>query len=87
MMRYVALLEEPMILLVLGFALFGTGALARWHMNNLLEREEMGHHPLQWTERAYVKLMRERRAPRWPLVMTVICLPAGVILAFLGVFL
>ncbi len=34
-----------MILLVLVFALFGAGGLARWHMNNLLEREEMGHHP------------------------------------------
>jgi len=76
-----------MILLVLGFALFGAGALARWHMNNLLEREEIGHRPLRWTEPAYRRLMRERGAPRWPLVMTVICLPVGVISAFLGVLL
>jgi hypothetical protein len=60
MRRDVALLKEPMILLVLGFALFGTRALARWHMNNLLEREEMEHHPLRWTEPAYARVMRER---------------------------
>jgi hypothetical protein len=76
-----------MVLLILGFALFGAGTLAHSHMKTLLEREEMGHHPLRWIEPAYGRLMRERRAPRWPLVMTFICLPAGFVLAFLGVLL
>ena len=76
-----------MILLILGFALFGTGAFARWHMNNLLEREEMGHHFFRWTEPAYSRLMRERGAPRWPFAMTIVCLPAGMVLAFLGILL
>lgn len=31
--------------------------------------------------------MRERGAPRWPYMTTVICLPAGAILAFPGVLL
>jgi len=76
-----------MMVLVFGFALFSAGAIARWHMNNLLEREEMGHHPLRWTEPAYCQLMKNRGAPRWPFVMTVICLPAGAVSAFVGILL
>jgi hypothetical protein len=76
-----------MVLVILGFALFGLGALARSHMNHLLEREEAGHRLLRWTEPEYRRLMRDREAPRWPYVTTVICLPTGAILAFLGVLL
>lgn len=37
-----------MMLLALGFALFGMGVLARSHMNHLLEREETGHRLLRY---------------------------------------
>jgi len=78
----------PLIVLILGIVLFGVGALTRAYMNSQLNHSSpFGSASIRSTELRYYRLAREAGLPRWPLVMTIFCIPAGMILAFAAIFL
>ena len=74
------------LLLAAGFVLFGIGVLSRTYMNMLI-----GQSPLsdgsntRSTELRYKRLIREKGARVWPLVVTIICVPLGILLAFAAI--
>ena len=76
------------LFVILGFVIFGIGAMTRAYMTILLRQASgwSGFRPWS-TEMAYRRLMKEENAPAWPLILTVICLPVGVLIAFAAVLL
>lgn len=69
--------------LVIGMALFVIGGLARTYMNILISRSPLSSEsPFSSTELRYKRLRREHGAPAWPLVVTIILMPLGIILVF-----
>ena len=73
------------LFLVLGFVTVGVGGLARTHMNRQIRKLLPSYSKWASTEIGYWRLVKERRAPAWPLFVTIVCLPVGVALAFAGV--
>jgi hypothetical protein len=74
------------LMLPSGFIVFVIGGLSRTYMNVLI-----GQSPLsdgsnaRSTEIRYKCLIREKGARAWPLVVTVICVPLGILLAFAAI--
>ncbi len=66
----------------LGFALFVVGGLARTYMNLRLNRHLWRGQAGQSTERRYIRLIKERKAPVLPLVLTLTLMPLGIVLVF-----
>jgi hypothetical protein len=82
-MHMVSMAHLSDIGLILGIVVFGIGALARTYMNILISRSPLsGGSPTRSTERKYMRLIREHGAKAWPLWVTVILMPLGIILAF-----
>ncbi len=73
------------LLLVLGLVIFGVGALARTYMNLQIRKFMPSRSAWASTEIGYWRLVKEKRALVWPLIVTVICLPVGVITGFASV--
>ena len=73
------------LLLVLGFLVFGIGALARTYMNFKIRKFMPTRSIWASTEKGYWQLARLKGLPKWPLVVTIVCLPVGVIAGFTGV--
>lgn len=72
-------------LLVLGFVTFGVGGLARTKMNSEIRKLLPSYSKWSSTEIGYWRLVKERRAPTWPLFVTLVCMPMGVAMVFAGV--
>ena len=54
-------------MLAIGFVLFGVGALARTFMNIRIGQMPSDGTPTRSTEVKYLRLVRNNRAPIWPL--------------------
>jgi hypothetical protein len=72
-------------MLVVGVVLFCVGGLARVYMNALIARSALASSRLYWTEARYTRLIRERGAKVWPLVVVVTCIPLGMLLGFAAI--
>jgi hypothetical protein len=72
-------------LLVLGFLTFGLGGLARTYMNRQIRKRMPSRSIWASTEIGYWRLVQDRQAPKWPLFVTLVCLPVGVVLVFTAV--
>jgi hypothetical protein len=74
------------LMLVFGIVLFGAGALARRYMNIVIKRSpRAGGSGSRSTERRYRRLITEQGARAWPLVVTVIFMPLGILLVFAAI--
>jgi len=70
-----------------GFAIFMAGAYARQYMHN---RIVGGYFPLRIVRglsEKYKFLIREDKAPLWPLILFRICIPLGIVVTFASIFL
>jgi len=70
-----------------GLVIFGAGVYALRYMH---ARIVGGSHPLKIIPRLtekYRRLNREGKAPLWPLILCWVCMPLGVIVAFVSVLL
>lgn len=65
-----------------GFALFCIGGLARTYMNLRLNRHLWHGQKGQSTERRYLQLIKQRKASIWPLVLTLVLVPLGIVILF-----
>ena len=72
-------------LIILGFVIFGVGAVTRMYMNFKIKRFMPSRSILASTEIGYWRLMRERKVPLWPFLTTCLCLPMGIVGVFAGV--
>jgi hypothetical protein len=70
--------------IAIGFGVFIVGGLARAYMDFAANGRRMFYLVRRGkTESNYWKLVKERRAPVWPLLLSSICIPLGI-LVFLG---
>jgi hypothetical protein len=70
-------------LLAIGFIIFTVGAAARIYMDlRLRGSSRVGMSRGGLTERNYRQLMKDQDVPRWPLVLSLSCIPLGVVLVF-----
>ena len=77
------MLRNLFVILFLGFAVFCIGILARTYMNRVLNNGRLwGVEKGRSTELRYLQLVRKRRAPAWPLTVSVICIPLGIAVMF-----
>lgn len=71
----------------LGVGIFGVGVYAQRYMH---ARIVGGSHPLKIVRSftgKYIALIREGKAPVWPLILFGICIPLGIVVAFGSIFL
>jgi len=74
------------LMLVSGVLLFGVGAVTRTYMNIMISRSPLpGGSGAQSTELRYRRLVKEQGAEVWPLVVTIICIPLGILIAFAAI--
>ncbi len=69
-------------ILDLGFLIFCVGGLARTYMNYSLDGWSLRGQFTGITEKRYKRLMKEKGAPAWPLIVTVTLMPLGVVIGF-----
>jgi len=75
--------SQFVLVLIAGVFLFGVGALTRRHMNIVIGRSPAARgSATRSTEIRYARLVAQRGAGIWPLIVTVVCIPVGVLLAF-----
>jgi hypothetical protein len=69
-----------------GFIIFCIGALARTYMNlSLSKQSSLGDQKRRSTELRYRSMMKERSAPAWPLLVTITCIPLGILTIFFAI--
>ena len=69
-----------------GMVLFAVGAATRAHMNTAIRRSPLLQDPgTRSTEVRYWRLIKEQGATVWPLVVTVVFIPLGVLVAFAAI--
>jgi hypothetical protein len=70
----------------LGFIVFCIGALARTYMNlSLNKQSRQGERGRGSTELRYKSLMKDHGAPVWPFVVTMTCMPLGIVIIFFAI--
>src|ERR1035441_10603238 len=85
-MRGVSMSHGCVLMLVVGVLLFGIGAITRTYMNIMINRSPLPDGPgARSTELRYKRLIKEQGGKVWPLVVTIICIPLGVLLAFAAI--
>lgn len=73
-------------MLVSGVLLFGIGAITRTYMNIMISRSPLSRSSgARSTELRYRRLIKEQGAQLWPLVVTIICIPLGIIVTFAAI--
>jgi hypothetical protein len=73
-------------MLVFGVVLFVVGALTRAYMNIVISRSPLSSSSgVRSTELRYKRLIREQGARVWPLVVTIVFIPLGILIAFAAV--
>jgi hypothetical protein len=74
------------LMLASGFIVFGIGGLSRTYMNILISQSLLSDGSnARSTELRYKRLIREKGARVWPLIVTVICVPLGILLVFTAI--
>jgi hypothetical protein len=72
-----------LLVIVLGFVVFLIGGLARTHMNRVIRDSNPGAYLYgKSTEVGYLRLVKGRKAPILPFLVTIVCIPLGVALVF-----
>ena len=66
----------------LGLLIFCVGGLARTYMNHSLDGLSLRGQLSGNTEQRYIRLVKEKGAPKWPLIVTVTLIPLGIIVMF-----
>jgi hypothetical protein len=75
--------ETAMLGVAIGFAVFLAGGLARAYMDFAANGRRMFYLLRRGsTESNYRKLIKERRASVWPLVLSSTCIPLGILIVF-----
>lgn len=75
-------------MLACGMVVFTVGGLARTYMNIVISRSSVsGNWRSRSTELRYRQLIREQGVPSWPLIVTVVLVPLGIITAFAAIVL
>jgi hypothetical protein len=72
-------------MLVFGIVLFAIGVLTRTYMNVVIGRSPLSGSDARSTELRYKRLIKEKGAPVWPLAVTVVLLPLGILIAFAAI--
>jgi hypothetical protein len=71
---------------IFGLVLVGVGALARMNMNIVIKRSPLPDSlGTDSTELRYRRLIKEQGVPVWPLVVTAVCIPLGIIISFAAI--
>ena len=71
------------IILALGFIISCIGIFARIYMDRSVSRaRRLGAHRGRNTELTYLHLVKQQRAPSWPLVLAASCIPLGIVIIF-----
>jgi len=65
--------------------MFCVGILARTYMNLTINKGQLWGGRRGVTELAYARLIKERHAPTWPLIVTVVCVPIGIAVMFAAI--
>jgi hypothetical protein len=74
------------LMLASGFVVFGTGGLSRAYMNILISQSPLSSGSnTRSTELRYKRLIKEKGTRVWPLVVTVTCVPLGILLALAAI--
>jgi hypothetical protein len=74
------------LMLASGLIIFVIGALSRTYMNILISQSPLSDGPkTSSTELRYRRLIKEKGARAWPLLVTVLCVPLGMLLAFAAI--
>jgi hypothetical protein len=69
--------------IAIGFAMFCVGGLARAYMDFAANGMRMFYDFRRGnTESSYWKLIRERHAPAWPFILSVVFIPLGIAVVF-----
>jgi hypothetical protein len=75
------------VILFLGFSFFCVGIFARTNMNRTLNcGRQWGVKKGRSTELRYIQLVRDKRASVWPLVVSIVFIPLGIVLMFGSIF-
>jgi hypothetical protein len=75
-----------LLMLGSGVLLFGVGVAARTYMNIAIGKMRMSNGPYpRSTELKYKRLIKDHGAQTWPLALTAICMPLGVLITFAAI--
>lgn len=71
------------LILALGFIVSCVGIFARIYMDRSVNRARpLGAHRGSNTELTYLHLVKQHRAPSWPLFLAASCIPLGFVIIF-----
>ena len=79
--------EHFVLMQAFGFALFGVGVLTRTYMSIKIGQAPADGPATRSTEIKYMRLVRNKGAPIWPLIITVVFMPLGIIVSFAAIIL
>jgi hypothetical protein len=75
--------QSPLPGLIIGLAIFCVGGVARAYMDFAAHgMKKFSNFRRGNTEAKYWRLVKQRRARAWPLFVSVVCIPLGVIVVF-----
>lgn len=73
--------------LIVGIVVFVVGGAARTYMNVRIGQSDAAILPrTRSTERRYRTLVKEHGVPARPFILTVVCIPVGMLVAFAAIF-
>lgn len=75
------------LLLAVGLTLFCAGALSRTYMTIMIHRSPLRVSTVRSTEVRYRRLIRGQGARVWPLLVTMICIPLGIVVTIAAIIL
>jgi hypothetical protein len=79
--------EHFVLMQAFGFALFSVGVLTRTYMNIKIGQAPADGATTRSTEIKYMRLVRNKGAPIWPLIITIVFIPLGIIVCFAAIIL
>ena len=77
--------DRFVLMLAFGVVLFGVGALARTYMNIRIGQAPSDGSTTRSTEIKYMRLVRNKGAPIWPLIIAVVFIPLGIVATFTAI--
>jgi hypothetical protein len=73
------------LMLAFGVAIFVVGGIARTYENIKISQSSVHNWGTWSTELRYMRLVRERVAPLWPLIVASVCMPLGILISFAAI--
>jgi hypothetical protein len=70
---------------VFGIGIFGFGVYGMTYMNFRVQGINNFLRPLSDLRAKYRRLVKEGGAPAWPLIVSAVCMPVGILIAFAAV--